>query len=97
MLGAQIFLQYVEWIGQGEVTRKHAAEHFGVHKSTATYHLEKGVSEGYLERVYAWTDANQTGWGYRAVGTVERMFDDYGARDDYEQIAREANDITPYL
>lgn len=69
MRTAQIFLDYVDLIGQGDITRAEAAEHFGVHKSTATYHLERACMEGYLERFYAFARANQTGWAYRAVDT----------------------------
>ena len=46
------------------------AEHFQVHKTTATYHLEKAVKEGELVRFYAWTDAEQTGWAYRRADTI---------------------------
>jgi len=69
MRTAQKFLFYVDWIGEGEKTRLQAAEHFAVSKSTATYHLERAVAEGMLERFYSWTDEYQTGWAYRQPGT----------------------------
>lgn len=65
MRTAQKFLFYVDYVGEGDKTRSQAAEHFAVSKSTATYHLERAVSEGYLERFYSWTDEYQTGWAYR--------------------------------
>lgn len=65
MRTAQIYFKYVDWIGAGECTRLQAAEHFKVHKSTAQYHLERAVADGYLIRVYSWTGGNQTGWGYQ--------------------------------
>lgn len=76
MRTAQIYFDYIDWIGQGDCTRAEAAEHFGVHKTTAQYHLERAVADGYLERVYVFTRNNQTGWAYRQVGTVEPMFND---------------------
>jgi hypothetical protein len=73
MRTAQKFLMYVDWVGEGDTTRLQAAEHFAVSKSTATYHLERAVSEGMLERFYSWTDEYQTGWAYRKPGGNEEM------------------------
>lgn len=98
MLGAQMFLEYVDWIGAGDATRLDAAEHFGVHKTTATYHLERAVSEGYLVRIYTWAKANQTGWAYRAPQSVDRFeWPDYGEESESDERARAAVDDTPYL
>lgn len=68
MRTAQKYLAYVDFVGEGDTTRSQAAEHFKVSKSTATYHLERGVTEGMLERFYSWTDEFQTGWAYRKKG-----------------------------
>jgi len=77
MRTAQKWLAYVEWIGEGDSTRSKAAAHFKVSKSTATYHLERGVSEGVLERFYSWTDEYQTGWAYRRIsGNLILPFED---------------------
>lgn len=65
----QVFFDYVDWVSRvGDCTRSEAAAEFGVHRTTATYHLESAVSEGYLERYYAYTKHNQTGWAYRLPG-----------------------------
>lgn len=63
---AQKYFEYVEWVGRGSCTRLQAAEHFGVSKSTAAYHLERACSEGLLVSFHAYTDGNQTGYGYQA-------------------------------
>jgi len=73
---AELYKLYVDLIGQGDITRAEAAEHFGVHKSTATYHLERAVAEGDLERFYSYTRANQTGWAYRLRDGAQRSFYD---------------------
>ena len=67
MRTAQVFLRYVDWVGQGDTTRAEASHHFGVSKSTATYHLERAVSEGHLVRFCAWCKGEQTGWAYRST------------------------------
>lgn len=68
MRTAQVFLQYVDWLGEGDTTRSEAADNFGVSKTTAAYHLERGIAEGYLERFYSWCKGQQTGWAYRKRG-----------------------------
>lgn len=78
---AEIFLRYVDFVGQGDTTRLDAANHFGVSKSTATYHLDRAVMEGYLERFYAFTNANQTGWAYRKVNSNKSLFEDPETED----------------
>jgi hypothetical protein len=85
MRTAQKWIAYVEWIGEGDSTRSKAAEHFKVSKSTATYHLERAVSEGVLERFYSWTDDFQTGWAYRRIsGNILLPFEDVAEYDDPE-------------
>ena len=73
MRTAQVYMRYVDLVGEGDITRSEAADLMGVSKTTATYHLERAVIEGALERFYAWAKANQTGWAYRRPGSQKGM------------------------
>lgn len=83
MRTAQIWKKYTEYVtGQGDRTRDECAYHFGVHKTTATYHLERAVAEGALIRFYTWARNGQTGWAYK-VPSRHEMFDEYEMGEDY--------------
>jgi DNA-binding transcriptional ArsR family regulator len=84
MRTAQKYRIYAEWIGEGDATRSQAAEHFGVAKSTATYHLERAVAEGMLERFYSWTDEYQTGWAYRKPGAQPTISFEGEVEEDHD-------------
>lgn len=62
------YREYVDAIGEGDITRTEAANMMGVSKSTARYHLEKAVSEGVLERVKMVLNDTQVGFIYRKKG-----------------------------
>lgn len=62
------FKDYVDAIGEGDITRSEAAKLMSVSKSTARYHLEKAVSEGVLERIKVVIDDMQVGYVYRKKG-----------------------------
>lgn len=66
---SQMYLAYAGLAGEGDITRLEAARIMGVHKSTATYHLDRAVSQGVLERYQGWTTENQYGWIYRIPGS----------------------------
>jgi hypothetical protein len=62
----RVFVEFVEekgdWVG-----RKECAQAFDVHPSTATYHLEKAVQFGALEKQPGFI-GNQPGWIYGLPG-----------------------------
>ena len=58
------YMDYADRVGVGAfVSRASMAALFDVAYSTATYHLEKAVSEGLLKKVVGYI-GNQTGWLY---------------------------------
>ena len=68
------FLDYVDAIGEGElVSRSDMAAHFEVAYGTALYHLERAVSEGYLNKVYGFATKAQPGWLYARKDTMPRL------------------------
>lgn len=62
------FRDYVDAVGEGDITRSEAAKLMGVNKSTARYHLEKAVEHGMLERIKLVIDDSQVGYVYRKKG-----------------------------
>lgn len=87
MITSHMYKEYADYVRGGAVTRLQAAEHFGVTKSTATYHLEKAVSEGLIVKFHAYADGNQTGWGYMSSDNPPLPFQEpefqRGEHDDY--------------
>lgn len=68
------FHKYVSAIGKGEIVgRQDMADQFGVSYSTATYHLEKAVAEGLLNKQYGYLGGNQPGWLYALPATMPRL------------------------
>lgn len=54
------------------LTRVDLANHFGVGRSTAGYHLDRAVSAGFLNRAYGWTGL-RSGWLYGLPETMPRL------------------------
>jgi len=64
---AFVWVQIAEYINTecaNGVGRSDIAEVFGVCKMTATYHLDKAASRGYITRVYTWVSNKSRGWVY---------------------------------
>lgn len=67
------FLDYVDRVGRGEiVSRGDMQERMGVAYSTALYHLERAVSEGYLHKQHGFID-RQPGWLYALPETMPKL------------------------
>lgn len=67
------WMEYVNAFKPGKVgTRADLAEHFGVGRSTARYHLDRAVEAGKLNRAYGWT-GKQSGWLYALPETMPRI------------------------
>ena len=66
--------QYAGVIGEGEVlSRKEVAERVGKHYSTVTYHLERAVSAGLINKAYGYTASGQPGWVYAKKRTMPKF------------------------
>jgi len=62
--------EYLEHCPNG-AGRAEVAKAFGIHKTTATEHLDKCVERERAHRVYTWVRGNSRGWVYyRAVQDV---------------------------
>jgi predicted ArsR family transcriptional regulator len=69
----KVWEEYVSAIEPGEiVSRAMMAHRMGVHKNTATFHLERAVGEGALNKGFGWT-GRQGGWVYARPDTMPRM------------------------
>jgi len=67
------WLDYVNQFAPGDVaSRQEVAQHFGVGRSTARYHLERAVKAGRLHKQYGWT-GQQSGWVYALPETMEKL------------------------
>lgn len=71
--GVRMF-DYVRATGKGTLqSRRDYAEFFGVSYSTALYHLERAVNEGYLNKQIGWVTDRQSGWLYGLPETLPRL------------------------
>jgi transposase len=65
--------RYHDYVGKFNsydiLSRSEIADLFGVGRSTATYHLERAVEEGLLEKQYGWL-GKQSGWLYSKPGLL---------------------------
>lgn len=72
----RVYLQYVVNIKPGQiVSRSDMAQHFGVHITTATRHLEKAVKAGLLNKQIGWV-GRQGGWLYAHPEDMPRLLED---------------------
>lgn len=68
------FFAYVDKIKPGElVTRKDMEIRMEAAYSTATYNLDRAVSEGWLNRQWGYASENQPGWLYGLPETLPRL------------------------
>lgn len=66
---------YVQVFNSGDILdRRFLAEHFGVGRSTAKYHLEKAVNARLLNKQWGWT-GRMSGWLYALPDTMPRLID----------------------
>lgn len=83
---ATAYIRYVAAMERGGLySRSTMADWFGVDKSTARVHLERGVKEGVLERVVG-NIGQQTGWLYGIAGTIpqnQELWPDMDWMDDH--------------
>lgn len=64
-------IEYASAIGVGEwLARSDLAQKFGVHYTTAEYHLERAVNQGLLKRCLGWID-NKPGYLYARIETQD--------------------------
>jgi len=67
------YIEYANALGQGEIlSRDDFAELMGASYSTATYHLERAVMAGLLNKQYGFI-SHQPGWLYALPSTMPRL------------------------